>query len=54
MYCCEKMVKLREPHNEKNVPCETIDEPSDIDLAIKLLKESGYKIYKPVTNFEEI
>lgn len=41
-------------HNQETIPCETMDEPSDIDLAVKLLKESGYKIYKPVTNFEEI
>ena len=45
------LIFMRDP---KPIPCENIDEPSDIDLAIKLLKESGYKIYKPVTNFEEI
>lgn len=41
--------------HKKNSPSPTIVVPTDnVEDAIKILKKLGYKIMKPVTNYEEV
>lgn len=33
---------------------KTITQPADIDNAIKLLKDNGYKVFKPIVEYKEV
>jgi hypothetical protein len=53
-------LKIKHPEAAKNEPQGKLEQPelfeknSRIALAIKILKDAGYKVFKPETSFTEI
>ena len=47
----DEYTKIANPRKYKSDKCEEV---VSIETAIKVLKEAGYKVLKPVTQYEEI